>query len=388
MTRLGSKLPFREAAEEIWYNHHLRVEEATLRGVTHSHGLAAETLARQEVEMLERDAPEAAAHPPQLLVSADGAFVHLTSGEWREVKSVAVGEFNDEWDRQTWERQGKTQAISYFSRSYPAREFERYALAELHRRGLENAGQVVAVNDGAEWIQRFLDYHCPRAKPILDFAHAASYVARAGKAIWDEESETFKDWYQAACHRLKHDPPEETVANLRLLRPKAKTEAQLAQIDAAIFYLETRLEMLDYAHFRHRGYPIGSGSVESGHKVVFQQRMKGAGMRWAEHHVDPMLALRNLVCNGTWEAGWQQIVLFQQEQQARKRIEAADARQAQKTATADPVTFASLQAAGMLSADDTVIESSAPDVPKSNRPAPDHPWRLDQWPTREAWRWN
>jgi hypothetical protein len=192
MTRLGSKLPFREAADEVWYSCHTRVCEATLRQITHRHGAAAEALVREEVEALERDAPDATVSPQQLLVSADGSFVHLTSGQWREVKNLAVGEFSSEWDPQRWQRQVKTKELSYFSRSYGVRDFERYALAELHRRGLENAQTVVAVNDGAGWIQSFLDYHCPQAERILDFAHAASYVAQAGKAIWDEESDTFK----------------------------------------------------------------------------------------------------------------------------------------------------------------------------------------------------
>ena len=33
------------------------------------------------------------AGPAKLLISADGSFVRLTSGEWREVKGLAVGEF-------------------------------------------------------------------------------------------------------------------------------------------------------------------------------------------------------------------------------------------------------------------------------------------------------
>lgn len=381
MTRLGSKMPFREAAEEVWYACHTRVSEATVRRITHLHGAAAEALVRQEVETLERDAPEPGACPPQLLVSVDGAFVQLTNGEWREVKSVAVGEFATQWNPRTWERQVKTQAISYFSRSYRARDFERYAWSELHRRGLEKAGQVVAVNDGAEWIQSFLDYHCPTAERILDFAHAASYVARAGKAIWDEESETFKGWFDRACHRLKHEPPQQTLGNLRLLQQKAKTDEQRAQIDSALLYLQSRLSMLDYAHFRQHDWPIGSGSVESGQKVVVQRRMKGAGMRWAEQHLDPMLALRNLVCNGRWEEGWQQIELFHQEQATIKRIHAADAKQPPPAA---PITFKALKAAGLLPEDE-----QADDLPpKPATPSADHPWRNDKWPTRESWRWN
>ena len=381
MTRLGSKMPFREAVEEVWYAYHTQVSEATVRRTTHRHGAAAEALVRQEVEMLERDAPAARARPEQLLVSADGAFVRLTSGEWREVKSVVVAEFGTEWDPTNWQRQVKTEALSYFSRSYGARDFERYAWAELHRRGLENAGTVVAVNDGAEWIQSFLDYHCPTAERILDFAHAASYLAQAGKAVWDEESETFKGWFASACHRLKHNPPAETIGTLRLLQAKAKTDEQAAQIDSALFYLQRRLHMLDYAHFRRRHFPIGSGSVESGHKVVVQRRMKGAGMRWAEQHLDPMLALRNLVCNGRWDEGWQHIALFQHEQRVARRIHAADA----KRPPSAPVTFKSLKAAGLLPEDDQPNDTT---LPKESGPPSDHPWRNNKWPTRDAWRWN
>lgn len=382
MARLGSKMPFQEAAEEVWYAHRTRISEATVRRTTYYHGAAAEALVRQEVASLERDAPQATAYPAQVMVSTDGAFVQLTNGEWREVKSMAVGEFATEWDQKTWEKRVKTRHISYFSRSYGVRDFERYALAELHRRGLENAQKVVAVNDGAEWIQSFLDYHCPQAERILDFAHAASYVAQAGKAIWEEDGGTFKGWFDNACHRLKHGPPQETIANLRLLQPKAQTDEQAAQIDSALFYLRRRLPMLDYAHFRTLGYPIGSGSVESGHKVVVQRRMNGAGMRWAEHHLDPMLSLRNLVCNGTWERGWQQIVLFQQEQQIVRRIRAAEAKRPPPSA---PITFAALEEAGLLP-DEGPPDQSSP--PKSSHPAPDHPWRNNKWPTRESWRWN
>ena len=62
--------------------------------------------------MLERDAPAATAHPGQLMVSADGAFVPLTNGEWREIKSVAMGEFETEWNAKTREERVKTRNIS------------------------------------------------------------------------------------------------------------------------------------------------------------------------------------------------------------------------------------------------------------------------------------
>jgi hypothetical protein len=43
-------------------------------------------------------------------------------------------------------------------------------------------------------------------------------------------------------------------------------------------YLAKRRGMLDYAWYHARGYPIGSGSVESANKLVVERRLKGVGM--------------------------------------------------------------------------------------------------------------
>lgn len=384
MSRLGSKMPFEQAVEEIWDGRRIHLSEGTIRQTTYRHGKVAEVLIEAEVERLEKEAPAARAKPGKLMVSADGAMVPLVNGEWREVKSVAVGEVADEWVVKKGEIIVQTKEISYFSRSYRAREFERGALAELHRRGIDNAETVIAVNDGAEWIQSFIDYHCPQAVRIIDFAHAQGYLAQAGKAIWGEATPLFEQWYKSACHRLKHKPPQRTVANLRLLQQKVKTDEQAADVDGALFYILKRKEMMDYAHFRRAGYPIGSGCVESGHKVVTHSRLKGAGMRWAPQHVDPMLSLRNLVCNKRWDEGWQQIVSHHQ-QQRRKA-----SRQSTPETTPDapePLTFVALEKQGLLPPDEDVI-SVATEEAEAKQPAKDHPWRRGFWPTKESWRWN
>jgi hypothetical protein len=125
MTRLGSKLPFGQAAEEVWLNRDVKVSEATVRRVTEGHGQAAEAIARAEVEELERKIEPAEATPEKIMMSADGAYIALTTGEWREVKTVAIGEFEQEWHSQKGEMVVTTKNLSYFSRSYRVREFER-----------------------------------------------------------------------------------------------------------------------------------------------------------------------------------------------------------------------------------------------------------------------
>jgi hypothetical protein len=384
MTRLGSKMPFKQAVEEVWLNEHTYVEESTLRRIAYVHGEAAEALERAEVERLEREAPTSKASPQQLFVSADGALIQLTTGEWCEVKTMAVGEFASIWNAKKGEVQVKGKEISYYSRSYRAREFERYALAELQRRGIFNAQRVVTINDGAQWIQSFADYHFDKAVRILDFSHAMEYVSSVGQSVWGEGTEQFKQWYKRTRHQLKHEPPQKTLSELGLLSRKAKTDDALATIDNALRYLSKRLDQIDYPHFQKQGFPIGSGSVECSHKIVVQSRMKRGGMRWAEAHVDPMLALRNLVVNGRWVEGWSQIVAFHWHRRCQEMKEWARGQHP----SAPPITFDSVKVAPSSAAEECPPASK----PKQNihpyRPAPDHPWRRGIWPSYESWRWN
>lgn len=371
-------MPFQEAVDEVQLSHQTEVGEATCRRITYRSGRAAETLVCQEVLRLEEEGWDETAGPAKMLISADGSFVRLTSGEWREVKGMAVGEFETVGATE----EVKAQNLSYFTRSYRARDFETFSLAELARRGLDKAETVVAVNDGAEWLQSFVDYHCPKAVRILDFAHALGYVADAGKSILGE-SDDFKSWFNHCAHQLKHQPPQRILGELSLLQPKAKGDKQAAVVDNARSYLERRLEMIDYPFFRRRGYPIGSGSVESAHKQVVQRRLKQAGMRWAPQHVDPLLALRDLICNERWREGWDDIVTFQLQQQRQKRCQRALARQPPPS----PITFSALQAAELLPIADAP-EELPPSNEKPKRDPKDHPWRRNLWPTKESWRWN
>jgi len=369
MTRLGAKMAYKQAQEELHQFCHTLVSEATLRRHTMQNGQASEDLEKEKAERIEKEAPTVTVNPDKVVLSADGAFVALTTGEWREVKTVTIGEFETVVGADGKEKV-QTHSLSYFSRSYPAHDFEYYALPEIHRRGLANATVVVSPNDGAVWIQGFVDYHCPQATRILDFSHAQGYISDAGKAVYGEGTQSFQAWYRQRSHELKHDPPQQTLAQLEQLRQETEKPDTREVIDGCLAYLNKREAMLNYPHFVKQGYPIGSGSVESGHKVVMQSRMKQAGMRWAKEHVDPMLSLRNLVCNDRWQAGWQKIVAYRQRQrreqlQEKCRATVRSTMPMLATSTTSPIT--SLP---------TITPKLDKPVPKKPyRPAANHPWR-------------
>jgi hypothetical protein len=313
------------------------------------------------------------------LVSEDGSLVQLKSGEWHEVKMVAVGEVESEWNARKSEVEVRTKNLSYFASSHQIREFEKNALPELFRRGAFSGADIVTVADGASWITSFTDYHFPEATRILDFYHATGYLAGAGKAIYGERADEFKAWFEQSTHQLKHKPPQRTFGELALLRNKADTDEKRDAIDAAHYYLKQREQTIDYPYFRARQLPLGSGSVESSHKQVVQSRMKQAGMRWAKPNIEPLLALRNLVCNGRWEEGWNKVASHYWQKRHAQFREHGRKQRPQPPIISLENTKVAPETDVDISKDQTIGSKSKPDI--SN-----HPWRNNKWPSYES-RW-
>lgn len=68
-------------------------------------------------------------------------------------------------------------------------------------------------------------------------------------------------------------------------------------------YFERHQRRMQYLEFREEGFPIGSGTVESGVKQ-FKQRLTGTGMRWNPHSADCMLTIRAAALSNTFYDLW------------------------------------------------------------------------------------
>jgi len=381
MTRLSTWMPFERAVKEVGYFLHTQVTEATVRRQTETAGAAYVAVQTHEVERLEHELPPAPQGPAKLFMSVDGAFVPLVGGEWAEVKTLALGEV--EAPKQVkGELVIQTRALSYFSRLTDATTFQRLALVETHRRGVETASDVGAVTDGAAWCQGFVDFHRPGATRILDFPHAGEHVAQIGQAVFGEGTATTDTWFTQQLHDLKHDGPTPVLAEIHHL---AADHPDLTRLAEPVAYLDKRKDQMQYPVFQAAGWPIGDGAVESANKLVVEARLKGSGMHWARPHVDPMLALRNLACNDRWDEGWAQIVAELRRQtrlrsmtrcqQRRARCEAQPVLSRQ-TAPASSDVVPQTEAALASAPVPAPPAKPMPDQPKEpRRPAPDHPWR-------------
>jgi hypothetical protein len=194
LVRLGTWLPFAQAAEALVFFPGVTVSAASVRRTTEAAGEAYEAMQTAAVERLEQSLPPAPASPAIQLLSVDGEMVPLLHGEWAEVKTLAIGTVGEPV-LEGGEAVVHTRALSYFSRMSDAETFGRLALVETHRRRTETAQTVCAVRDGAGWIQGFIDLHRPDAVRILDFPHAAAYVARAGQVVYGEGTGACTQWF-------------------------------------------------------------------------------------------------------------------------------------------------------------------------------------------------
>jgi hypothetical protein len=331
LVRLSTHIrSFAKAARELTWFTGASVHADTARQRTETAGSVLVAYETQEAARILHEHPAPACTPDTLIFSVDGAMIPLVHGHWSEVRTLAVGEVQPPSPTPAGPVV-HTSSLSYFSRRTDSTTFGELATLELHRRGIEGARRVGALVDGALWCQSFVDLHYPEAVRILDFAHAAEYLTTIAQTSGVDGSLLSPAQLVELRHTLKHDGPAAVVPLLRTLVATQPTNAELA---SSLAYLETREAQLQYPQFLAQGWPIGSGMVESANKLVVEDRLKGAGMHWAEANVNPLLALRNAVCNDRWAECWEVIEREQRVQMAVQRQARARRRLASKLAEA------------------------------------------------------
>lgn len=361
--RLGAEVPFATAADLLRVMTGTHLSASTIRRLTIASGRAMRQLELEFVAAVEAGmapTPPIASGPLQL--SVDGSMVPMVHGEWREARLLAIGVLPMDGGEST---ATSFTAPSYYAALESAETFTREAVGEVVRRGLDQAPRVVAVSDGAPWIQSFIDLHCPQAVRILDFAHAAGYLAQAATEAFGLETAQAQAWFGTQRHTLRHGDPDAVLAAVAVLPPgEART--------TALRYLGERRAMIAYRAFAAAGWPIGSGCVESAHKHVVQDRLKGSGMHWTPEVVTPMLALRTTLANARWEDAFPRLGPWRRQcQRHRRATQHQTAAACGHVATRTPDTAPPLPTTPLP----VPLRPAATSPPQRRQPAPTHPWR-------------
>jgi hypothetical protein len=170
--------------------------------------------------------------------------------------------------------------------------------------------RVMELADGAPELWRLFDAHLSEhelgtePERLVDFWHLVEYL---GKAAVQMESR--KEAWPGQLRRWKKLLLEEDGAAERILEQLRASKLEDAwhedaqPVRAAIRYMESRLDRMQYAKARRDGLPVGSGNVEATCKSLVGLRMKRPGARWKEKTGEQILALRALVLSDRWSSG-------------------------------------------------------------------------------------
>lgn len=238
-----------------------------------------------------------------MALSLDGVLINIRDEGWKEVKVVSISavEVDIALERDEEKVVHLTQH-SYRAGLWEAKSFAKQQWAEACRRGLEKAKQIVSVNDGALWIWLIIAMCYAPCIEIIDWWHLIEKVWDAANHLFGQGAPQATAWVQQAKTLLWTSQLSALVHQVRQVCPRG--EPLPDQVATLMHYLFTNRRRMDYAAYRQAGYPIGSGTLESGCKVVVQERMKQAGMRWSRDGAQAMLALRSILLSERWEETW------------------------------------------------------------------------------------
>lgn len=238
-----------------------------------------------------------------MAVSMDGVTLNIRGEGWKEVKMVTVSAVESGVKvEQDEEKEVQLTRHSYRAGLWGAKEFAKHQWAEGCRRGLERARRIVAVSDGAVWIWAIVMMCYAPCIEIIDWWHAVEKLWAAGNSLLGQDEPQTSIWTEKLKSLLWCGQLRELLREIRRVCPRGQSLPE--EVWATISYILHNRRRMDYARYRQAGCPVGSGSVESGCKVVVGARMKQAGMRWSRPGAQAMLAFRSALLSERWDEVW------------------------------------------------------------------------------------
>lgn len=195
--------------------------------------------------------------------------------------------------------------------------------------------QIVVVTDGQPWIRERMIEWFKTPIAILDAYHLIERLGKDAKEMFGEGTHEARRWLaQAVAMVMGPSKPEKEARtrggrkhNRRQPRrlppgvcPSANGPSELlAHIETASVrpgaldirtrlsgFIRDNLDRIAYRIYRWKGMQIGSGAMESLHRVAVQARIKLPGCRWLPETSTQIFAVRMMILADRWDDFWSQ----------------------------------------------------------------------------------
>jgi hypothetical protein len=235
-------------------------------------------------------------HAQRKGVTMDGGMVNIRHEGWRELKVGAIFDLEPRLERdphtQLLTEQAHAANLHYTANLGGKAAFATALWALAVEQAVPTAKDSCVCADGAAWIWNLADEYFPVSRQIVDWFHAAQHLAQAAASRYPDDEPKRQRFFQLQRQQLYLGNVEAVI-----------TALEQAGFSSEVGYFREHQRRMQYLEFREEGYPIGSGTVESGVKQ-FKQRLTGPGMRWAAHPAERMVILRAAALGNEFDALW------------------------------------------------------------------------------------
>jgi hypothetical protein len=180
-------------------------------------------------------------------------------------------------------------------------EFGRRLHWEALRGGLGRAEAKLVVGDGAPWIWNVTHDRWQGATELLDFYHASEHLWSLGRALNGDDEVATARWVEPLRHQLRHGCERKVLTQIAALKvPKGEAGKVVVREQN---YFASHAGRMNYRTIHRRGWPIGSGTVESACRQR-QCRFKRPGQFWTPEGMRNLSALTEARHNNHWDELW------------------------------------------------------------------------------------
>lgn len=298
-----------EAAAKLAAKVGIGVEDSTIGALVQRLGAKAEaqTQARLKTVPLEKEARRPPT--PLAVLMLDGFQVRFRGPGWGKQKTAQPRvEWHEEklgvfYRHEQSVGQGRGQLLEKVVVGWVGEGLElgRRLHWEAQRGGLGRARQLLAVADGAPWIWNVVTDRWSGAHQLLDFYHASQHFWTLAQALHPRDEGARQAWVQERLHRLRHGQEQAVLRELAALPRRRGEVGQVIRREQN--YFADQAGRLSYQKLARRGWPIGSGAVESGCRSR-QCRRKRPGQFWTRTGLRHLDALEEARDNGHWDELW------------------------------------------------------------------------------------
>jgi hypothetical protein len=290
MCRFGQSVVFEEASSLINSLTGRNFNAKQVERVCHLYGGLLDEKLAQSIEAGESKVYSEQEKQELHYAMIDGAMYPTKSKEepWKEMKLGRIFKNSDLLPFS--EKRNFITKSTYVAHLGEAKDF--FPKFEYEVESLKN---LVFIKDGGPWIWKWVESSFPDSIQILDFYHAKEHLCQFAKEYFLDEEQR-KKWIDTQCEALINKTPEEVIEAIKTLSYQKKTEISREKL---MNYYTTHLKRMQYKVFKEKGLLIGSGAIESAHRV-YQQRFKLSGQHWTKKGLQETIQLKSASESDLW----------------------------------------------------------------------------------------